>query len=179
MFTQGLLLGLNTGAWAQGREFGIKAGLLAAMTLNQGEQVEEPISGGYGGFFIGRPLGSTFFTSFISGVEYLQNGYRTDDRNFRKLHYFGIPLAIRIHFGPWHLQTGVNANFKFYERWVDDGHDILNLDDRSLFFDLPIQLGAGVRIMDVIVEAKLMIGFMDVYEGNKNSSLLLGLAYSF
>ncbi|MGW8316474.1 MAG: hypothetical protein ACWGNV_12800, partial [Bacteroidales bacterium] len=71
------------------------------------------------------------------------------------------------------------ANFKFYERWVDEGNDILNLDDRSLFSDLPIQLAAGVRIMDVIVEAKFLFGLLNVYEGNKNSSLQLGLAYSF
>lgn len=174
-----LLMGGSPDALAQGREFGLKAGIMSAMTLNQGVPVGEPFSSGYGGFFIGRPLGSTFFTSLISGMEYLQNGYKADDNNFRKLHYLGIPLAVRIHFGPWRLQAGVNANFKFYERWMDDGTDILNIQNRSLWIDLPIQVGAGVRISDVIVEVKFLFGTLDVYEGNKNISLQLGLAYSF
>ncbi len=174
-----LLMGVNHGAMAQGREFGLTAGLMAAQTLNQGEQVEDFLPGVYGGFFVGRPVGSTFFTSFISGLEYIQNGYMTDDQNFRKLHYFHVPLAFRFHFGPWHLQTGAGANFKFYERWLVNGSEMLHLNNRSLWIDLPIQLGAGVRIMDVIVEAKFLIGLLDVYEGNRNSSFQLGLAYSF
>ena len=103
----------------------------------------------------------------------------TDDRNFRKLHYAGIPLAIRIHFGPWHLQSGVSANFKFYERWVVNDQDILHKNNRSLWFDLPLQLAGGVKIMDVIIEARIHFGLLDVYEGNRNNYLQLGLAYSF
>ena len=174
-----LLLGGTKIVTAQGREFGLRAGAMGSQTFNDGEQVESFLPGFYGGFFVGRPLGSTFFTSFISGLEYLQGGYMADDRNFRRLNYLGIPLGVRFYFGPWYLQPGVYANFKFYERWVDDDQDILNINNRSLFFDLPVQLAAGVKIIDVSVELRYLIGWINVYEGNRNSALQLGLAYTF
>jgi hypothetical protein len=174
-----MLFGQGSVATAQGREFGLRAGVMGALTYNGGEMVEDALASLYGGFYVGRPLGSTFFPSWISGLEYTQYGYMTDDQNFRRLHYLGVPLAVRLHFGPWHLQTGVSANFKFYERWVDNGDDILYLGNRSFWFDLPIQLGGGVKISDVIIEARFHFGWLDVFEGNKNNALQLGLAYVF
>jgi hypothetical protein len=164
---------------AQGREFGLRAGVMAAETTNNGEMVEDLIPGFYGGLFIGRPVGSTFFTSFISGVEYLQNGYWTDDQNFRRLHYVGVPLAFRFHFGPFHLQPGVSANFKMAERLVEEGEDQLTDENRSSWFDLPIMMGAGVKIINVTIEARFHYGILDVNQGNRNHSLQVGLAYSF
>lgn len=164
---------------AQGREFGFRAGVLGGQSYNEEGLQEEGIATLYAGLYVGRPLGSTFFTSFITGLDYMKTGYSIDDQNFRKLFYAGIPLALRIHFGPWHLQGGVSANIKLYERWVDQGLDMLHEDNRSSPFDLPILLGAGVRITDVVLEARFYYGWMDVYEGNKNIYLQLGLAYSF
>jgi hypothetical protein len=168
-------------AWihAQGREFGIRAGIQGAWTYNQEGLVEDGINFMYGGVFLGRPLGSTFFASVISGLEYHQNGYYTDADNLRRLHYLGLPLAIRLHFGPWHLQPGISANFKVYEQLFIGGEDVLNQDNRSSFFDLPLQIGAGVRIIDVILEARFHYGWLDIYQGNKNAYLQLGAAYSF
>jgi hypothetical protein len=171
---------------AQGREFGIRAGVLGAQTYNRGDMVEGGLNSLYGGLFVGRPLGSTFFISFISGVDYFQNGYRADDQNYRKLHYVGVPAAVRFHFGPFHLQPGVSFNLKVAERLVVDGEEVLNggtssywSDTKSSWFDLPIMLGAGVRLMDVIVETRIYLGWMDINQGNKNIHLQLGLAYSF
>jgi hypothetical protein len=171
---------------AQGREFGIRAGLLGAGTYNNGEQVEDFLGGIYGGVFLGRPVGSTFFISWITGLDYFQNGYWNDDQNFRRLHYLGVPMALRFHFGPFHLQPGVSLNFKVAEKLLVDGEEILNyesnsyrFDIKSSWFDLPIMLGAGVRIMDVILETRFYIGWMDINQGNTNIHLHLGLAYSF
>ena len=164
---------------AQGREMGLRAGLMAAETFNSGEIVEDVIPALYAGLFVGRPVGSTFFTSFISGVEYLQNGHWTDDQNFRRLHYVSIPLAFRFHFGPFHLQPGVSANFKIAERLMVQGEDQLTAENRSSWFDLPIMVGAGVRISNVIIEARFHFGVLDVNQGNRNHSLQMGLAYPF
>jgi len=172
-----ILAGMD--ATAQGREFGIRAGLMAAETTNGGEMVEDVIPGIYGGVFVGRPVGSTFFTSFISGFEYLQNGYWTDEENFRRLHVVGVPMAFRFHFGPWYLQPGVSVNFKMAEKLLVDGEDILTSDNRSSWFDLPVLLGAGVKIVNVAIEARFHYGILDVNQGNRNHSLQLGLAYSF
>ena len=183
----GLLLSLfECHSLAQGREFGIRAGLLGAGTYNGGEQVDDFMGGLYGGVFVGRPVGNTFFTSWITGLDYFQNGYWTDDQNYRRLHYLGVPVAFRFHFGPFHLQPGVSLNFKVAEKLLVDGEEVLNQgailngsDLKSSWFDLPILLGAGVRIMDVILETRFYIGVMDINQGNKNMHLQLGLAYSF
>jgi hypothetical protein len=180
------LIAISILAAAQGREFGIRAGVLAAQTYNQGDMVQGGLNSLYGGMFVGRPLGSTFFASFVSGADYFQNGYRADDQNYRKLHYVGVPAALRFHFGPFHLQPGISLNFKVAERLLVDGEEVLNGgsnstwgDANSSWFDLPILLGAGVRLMDVIAEARFYIGWMDINQGNRNMHLQLGLAYSF
>ena len=173
------LLAITLLAKAQGREFGIRAGVLAAQTYNQGDLVEAGFNSLYGGVYVGRPLGSTFFISLITGMDYFQNGYRTDDMNYRKLHYLGIPVAFRFHFGPFHLQPGTSFNFKVAERLVVDGTKESNGHAKSIWFDLPVLLGAGVRITDVVVETRLYYGWMDINQGNRNIHLQLGLAYSF
>jgi len=170
---------LSASMLAQGREFGIRAGIQSAVTYNQEGLVEDGVNFLYGGVFLGRPVGSTFFASFVSGLEYHRNGYYTDANNLRRLHYLGLPLAIRFHFGPWHLQPGISANFKLYEQLFIGGADALSQETKSSFFDLPLQFGAGVRIIDVILEARFHYGWLDVNQGNKNAYLQLGAAYSF
>jgi hypothetical protein len=179
IMTAVLLALFGADSMAQGREFGLRAGIMSAETTNGGEMVEGFIPGFYGGAYLGRPLGSTFFTSFITGVEYLQNGYLTDAQNYRRLHYLGIPLAFRFHFGPWHLQPGVSANFKISERLMAEGENILTSDNRSSWFDLPFEVAAGVKIIDVTIETRIHFGWLDVNNGNRNQSLQLGLAYTF
>jgi hypothetical protein len=146
---------------------------------NQGEIVDNTISSVYGGFYIGRPLGSTFFTSLVTGLEYVQNGNRTNESNIRRIHYLSVPVGWRFHFGPFYLQPGIDANFKISEKLLADVENVLDDDNSSTFFDLPLHFGAGVKFTGILLEARFHYGFIDVNQGNRNAYLQVGLAYSF
>lgn len=163
---------------AQVKEFGIRGGVQASV-LSGSEGASDPLTAFYAGVYADHAILMSGFVSFSPGMEYMQAGSWTDADNYQRIHYLSVPLAVRVRFGPWFAQTGLNANFRLAEKLISNGQDVLDDDNRSGFFDLPFQVGAGVRIGQVALETRLNLGFLDVNNKDSLSSLQLGLCISF
>lgn len=161
------------------REFGVRAGVQGAGTFNDGEVVENALPAFYLGLFRDQSIFMSGFVSLTPGIEYMQNGYWTDSENLRRIHYIALPLALRLHFGPFHAQFGYSANVRIGERLLINAEDSLNNSNRSKTLDIPIQAGVGVKIYNFSLEGRFHYGFMDVNQGNQNAYLQLGVALSF
>jgi len=159
---------------AQG--FGARAGYQVANTINDGNKVGGNLGHYYVGVFHKKKLGVGDLLTFNSGLEYMQNGHRTNDDNFRRINMLSIPVGLRVKLGPLFAQGGVNGNIKFSENYQVNGSDALTDANKTSSFDLPAHIGLGLKFLIFEIEARYHQGFMDVNNGNKNSYLQLGVA---
>ena len=152
-------------------KWGARAGWSNAGTFNDGDQIQ----GSIGGFYVGLQRKHRLFGPLLltSGLEFVQNGHRDNDDNYRRLNYLSVPLGARVGLGPVFATGGAAANFRVSEKYYVDGDEI---DDNSDFFDVPLYLGAGINILIFQIEARYHWGLMDVNSGNKNQYLQLGLS---
>lgn len=165
---------MEIGANAQG--IGIRAGFQSATTSNNGNQIAGSLDHFYLGAFKNRHLGAGDLLTLNTGLEYMQNGHRTNDENFRRMIYLSVPVGIRLKLGPVFVQGGVNGNIKLSENYQVNGSDALNDGNKTNTFDLPAHIGLGLKLLIFEIEARYHQGFLDVNNGNKNSYLQLGLA---
>lgn len=56
--------------------------------------------------------------------------------------------------------------------------DPLNIE-KTVFYDMPLQLGVGIKILIFSVEARYNWGLIDMKNGAKNQYLQLGFTASF
>jgi hypothetical protein len=167
-----VFLGLE--ANAQG--FGVRTGYQVAYTNNGGNQVGGSLGHFYLGAFKNRKLGVGDLLTLHTGVEYMQNGHRSDDANFRRMNMLSIPVGLRVKIGPLFAQGGFSGNLKLSENFQVNGADALNSTNKTNTFDLPAHIGIGLKVLILEIEARYHQGFIDVNNGNKNSYLQLGLA---
>lgn len=162
---------------AQG--IGVRAGYQTASTTNNGNQVAGSLGSFYLGGYKNIKLGVGDLLRLNTGLEYMQNGHRTNDTNFRSINYLSIPLGLRAKLGPLYAQGGINANFKIGEKYEVNSQSVLNDTNRTSSFDMPVHIGVGFRLFVIDIEARYHHGFMDVNNGNKNSYLQIGAAFGF
>jgi hypothetical protein len=162
---------------AQG--IGVRAGYQTASTTNNGNQVGGNLGHFYLGAFKNIKLGVGDLLRLNTGLEYMQNGHRTNDANFRSINYLSIPLGLRAKLGPLYAQGGINANIKVGESYEVNSQSGLNDANRTGAFDFPVHIGVGFRLFIIDIEARYHQGFMDVNNGNKNSYLQIGASFGF
>lgn len=162
---------------AQG--FGIRSGFQGAYTNNNGNQIGNSLDHFYLGAYKNRKLGAGKLLMLNTGLEYMQNGHKTNDSNFRRINYLSVPVGLRAKFGPVFAQGGVNGNIKLSEKYEVNGADALNDGNKTKTFDLPIHVGVGLKVLVFEIEVRYHQGFMDVNNGNKNSYLQIGAAIEF
>ena len=143
---------------------GIRAGWHSATLVIDGES-EDPLSAFYVGFFRVNDL-KVPLLSISTGLEYFQNGFYANDNKYTKLHTLAVPIGLRAKLGPVFAEAGPSLNFTLGETSRKLGEDI-NSD--PAFFDVPIFVGAGVKILMFTIEARYAWGLIDVYEGGTKS----------
>ena len=117
---------------------------------------------------------------FGSGLEYFQNGMSYTGDGERVLHTLSIPLDLKLKLGPVFALGGVAANFKVSEKVKIGGDYVTPLEaDKSNWFDVPVFLGAGVKIFFVTIEARYHWGLLEVRNGKHSQYFQLGAGISF
>jgi len=114
-----------------------------------------------------------------SGLEYLQNGYNIKDGGDRDIRYLSVPLYLKVKIGPVYATGGTGFNFKVGEKLPGDAsQDPLN-NETTNFFDMPFQLGAGLKILMFSLEARYNWGMLNVNNDASNQYLQVGFTVSF
>jgi hypothetical protein len=125
------------------------------------------------------------------GLEFSQVGNVSNVQNVDnsiKLSYLYIPLYAKLKLGPVFILGGVAPTFKVGEKEVIMGQEIEKTSaNKANVFDIPVFLGAGVKIFFLTIEARYSWGMIDVYDGTANSEyddsktqyLQVGAAISF
>ena len=161
-----------------GKHNAIRAGYQLAQVFAEDEQVD----GDLGGMYVGYARGITLAAGLLSlntGLEYQQNGHRADADNFRRIHYLGIPVGVRVRLGPVFAQAGMNGLFRISETYTINGADALNDDNASDVFDAAVHAGAGLRILAIAFEVRYHAGLTTGANGNQNRYWQAGAAISF
>jgi len=172
LFTTALListLALCANVHAQ-KKWGPRLGWNSASTVNDGSQVQD----GFGSLYVGIQRKGKFVgpVKLLSGLEYVQNGHRQNDDNYRKIHYLSFPLGVNVDIGPLFADAGFGLKFRLTETYKVDG---VEEDGDTDFLDIPFFLGAGVRILFFSIEARYHWGLLDVNDGNRNNYFQLGV----
>jgi hypothetical protein len=167
LFTIGMIAALliSGNLEAQDRRSGIRAGYLRSATELDGTSA---LDGFYVGFAHDQPIGQSKFLFINGGTEYTQAGWKITDDTFHRLHYISLPGALKVKLGPVFVQAGVAFNFKVAERVYVDGADAKTDENKSKFFNLPGQLGAGLMLGPVTIEARYNHGFLIVNNTAEN-----------
>ncbi len=157
---------------------GIRAGWNYSQYFNGGNSLAgtTDYSSFYAGFF--RDNRIIPMLHFGTGIEYYQNGSKTNDNNQRVLHYIGVPLYLKFKIGPVFALSGFEPSFKVGEKNTLLGQD-LDPPQSANWFDAPFFLGAGLKIAIFSVEIRYHWGTVDAFNSAKSQYLQLGGAISF
>lgn len=106
----------------------------------------------------------------------MQAGAKANDTTTKLvLNYLNIPLFLKVKIGPVFGLVGSGVNFKLSESG-DAGST-----EKASGVDVPLFLGAGVKIFFLTIEARYAWGLVNLYNsgGIKNQYLQVGAAVSF
>lgn len=157
---------------------GLRAGYHSAQFNLNGDFVGEPIQTFYLGFFRDQKVFPMLH--FGSGLEYYKNGTIFDSENLRELHYLSIPLNLKVKLGPVFVLAGAAPSFRVADRINIGGVKEKPTDEeKSNWFDIPLFVGAGVKIAIVTIEARYHWGMLEVVDGYKSQSFQIGAGISF
>lgn len=159
---------------------GIRGGWHTATLLKDGAEPNEAnnLNSFYIGFFNDNQIAPLLY--FGKGLEYFQNGLTYTGNSERKLHTLSVPLYLKLKVGPVYGLGGIAGNIKVAEKYtLGDYESNPGDDDKSNWFDAPVFLGAGVKILFVSVEARYHWGLMEVRNDLKSQYFQLGAAISF
>ena len=159
---------------------GIRGGFNTATFVEEGNKPDgsSNLKSFYVGFFNENKI--VPLLHFGKGLEYMQNGMSYNSNSERILHTISIPLYLKLKIGPVYGLGGIAGDFKVSEKFTSDNGGISPADnDKSNWFDAPVFLGAGVKILFVSVEARYHWGLIEVRDGLYNRYFQIGGAISF
>ena len=177
------LFALNVGICAQNdskKSPGFRAGFHSANMVMEDNKPDtsKSLNGVYLGFAGEKKVAELFYIG--TGIEYFQNGLKYTSNIKRKLHTISIPVNLKLKIGPAFGLAGAAANFKVSEKFVLGDSSFNPADsDKSNWFDIPVFLGLGVKILFISVEARYHWGLIEVRNGMHNRYLQLGAVLSF
>ena len=159
---------------------GIRFGAHTATMMKDGDTPDSSnyLNSFYVGFFRDNKLAPMLF--FGSGLEYFQNGFEYTRNSKRVLHTVSVPLDLKVKLGPIFALGGIAANFKVSEKLVvgDNKYDP-GENQKSHWFDAPVFLGAGVKILFITIEGRYHWGIVEARNEYFNRYFQLGLGLSF
>ena len=159
---------------------GVRAGWHYAFLEEEGAKPDtaSALNSFYVGFF--RDTRIVPVLHFGSGLEYFQNGMEFPNNSSRVLHTVSIPLDLKVKLGPVFALGGIAANFKVSEKLKIDGEYVTLLDsNKTNWFDLPVFVGAGLKILFITIEARYHWGLLEARDGLYNRYFQLGAGISF
>ena len=159
---------------------GIRAGFQSAYMVEEGSKPDtaNSLNSFYVGFFRDKKISPLLF--FGSGLEYFQNGMKYPGDTKRVLHTISIPLDLKLKLGPVFALGGAAANFKVAEKIVVEDNSVNPAEGNvSNWFDIPVFLGAGVKISIITIEARYHWGLLEVRNGLHSRYLQIGAGISF
>ena len=174
------LLPLTAQDRGNNRVGGIRAGYNGSALVKDGEMfpLSEAHPSFYAGFFRDNRIVPMLHVG--TGLEYVQNGLHFNDDNKRVLHYVSVPLNLKFKLGPIFALGGIAPSFKVAEReFVLGNSSKPDSDDASNWFDAPVFVGAGLKVLFITLEARYHWGITDVYQGYSNRYLQFGAGLSF
>jgi len=181
LFILGIVISVSAQDKDEPGKFGVRAGWHSAQVTIDGAGIlsTDPLNTFYVGIFKEKKLMPILY--FGGGLEYFQNGFQSTLIDLqRKLHYISLPLYLKVKLGPVYATGGTALNFKIAEntKFLDSSMDPLT--EKSKIFDLPLQVGVGVKILMLSIEARYNWGMINLNDfGTKNQYFQLGLGVSF
>jgi hypothetical protein len=164
----------------RGERFGIRAGYQSSAQYKNGSQVSDtdPLNYFYAGLFRDNKIIPALYLGV--GVEYFQNGHTYNNGSDKwVLNYLSIPVYLKAKLGPVFALGGLGANFKLSEKIYFNGESMDPPDGHgSKTMDVPVFLGAGVRLSIFTIEARYHWGLVDINNGNSNQYFQIGGAIS-
>jgi len=159
---------------------GIRAGFHSAVMVEHGARPDtaQRLSNFYLGFFHDSQISSLFYIG--NGLEYFQNGLEYTGDSKRVLHTLSIPCDVKCKVGPVFALAGAAVNIKLAER-IHQGDESLapSESDKSNWLDIPVFLGAGIRVLFLTVEARYYWGLIESRDNLYNRYLQVGIGLSF
>ena len=158
---------------------GIRAGFNSASMVEQGTKPDTAFSlnSFYVGFYDEKKVAPLLFLG--TGIEYFQNGIKYTGESKRVLHTISIPVDLKVKLGPVFALGGLAANFKVAEKFFPgDNKGTLYENEKSNWFDVPVFLGAGIKILFISLEARYHWGLIEASNGNYNRYFQIGAAIS-
>ena len=161
-------------------KIGIRAGYQSSAFYKSGSQITgtDP----YGSFYVGLFKDNKIIPAIHLGIglEYMQTGMKMDDNNKQVLNYLSIPVYAKVKIGPVFALGGLAGNFKVGEKVFVNGNSASPTDaQKSKTVDVPLFLGAGVKIMIFTLEMRYHWGLTQINNGASSHYLQLGAAVSF
>lgn len=159
---------------------GIRGGWHTATLLEDGTEPNEAnnLNSFYIGFFSDNKIAPLLY--FGKGLEYFQNGLTYAGDSERRLHTLSIPLYLKLKLGPVYGLGGIAGNVKISEKFTMSDYELNSGDnDKSNWFDAPVFVGAGVKILAISVEARYHWGLLEVRNNLKSQYFQIGAALSF
>jgi hypothetical protein len=161
-------------------KIGIRAGYQCSNWADKdGARLGDPLNSFYVGLFKENKLIPALH--FGIGFEYFQNGYKgSNTDNKQVLHILSVPVYAKVKIGPVFALGGLAGNFKVSEKVIFDGNSASPTDaQKSKSVDIPVFLGAGLKITIFTIEARYHWGLIAVNQGLYNRYVQIGAAVSF
>lgn len=158
---------------------GIRGGYHTASFVMDGDKPDDAsnLKNFYVGFFNENKIAPLLRLG--KGMEYFQNGMRYTGGTERILHTISTPVYLKLKVGPVFGLGGIAADFKVSEKF-NTGDVTVPVDSgKSSWFDAPVFLGAGVKVLFFTVEARYHWGLIEVRDGLHNRYFQVGGAISF
>jgi len=164
----------------RGERFGIRAGYQSSAQYKGGSQISEtdPLNYFYAGLFRDNKIVPALHLGV--GLEYFQNGHTYNNGSDKwVLNYLSIPVYLKAKLGPVFALGGLAANFKLSEKIYFNGESMNPpSDQKSKTMDVPVFLGAGVKISIFTIEARYHWGLVEINHGATNQYFQIGAGIS-
>jgi len=157
---------------------GIRAGWQLSTLAKDGASPDttNQLNSFYVGFSNETKIARLFYWG--KGIEYFQNGTEYTKNTRRIFHTISVPVSLKLKIGPVFGMAGAAANFKISEKY-EFGDTSYEPPKKANWFDVPVFLGAGVKIFFVSVEARYHWGLLDATNNFYNRYFQLGAAIHF
>lgn len=162
-------------SFANDQKKGFRAGSNISWVRFSGASQGKALTTPYFGFYIYEKF--TPLVKIGSGLEYLRMG--KSEPNFI-MHYAEMPLNARAEIGSLHITAGSGFRLKMWERIEQDNGEMDYPESpEAIWYDVPIRLGLGYKILFLGLELRYNIGLVDLNYGKHNHNLQFGAFVEF
>ncbi len=118
------------------------------------------------------------FVHFGAGLEFYQNGSRTDGNNYVELSYFAIPLSLRINILNFYGRGGFTGALRITAREFQNGQKI---ETKGMYdsFDATVFASAGIQFNAFFLEIRRQWGLVPVTRTFRTRQWQIGGGFLF